>query len=85
MMSQQAAEWHGMDQAALQCQDLPGSSAMETGGFPCPPGRQCGTKEPTVSRSCPSVGDRGQPGLNRAECVCPAGHWGDQRGDTPSL
>lgn len=40
---------------------------------------------PGVSRSCPGVGDRGQPGPNRAGCVCPDGHWGDQHGDTPSL
>lgn len=48
-MSQDAAEWHGMDQAASQCQDLPSSTAVGAGDFPCPPGRECETKDPPKS------------------------------------
>lgn len=38
-----------------------------------------------VSRSCPKCGDRGQPScVIKLVWVCPAEHWGGQRGDAPS-
>lgn len=82
-MSQDAAEWHSMDQAALQCQDLLGSTAVGTGGFPWPAGRECGTKEPPESPGAAQVWGAGDSlALTQlgGSVLLGTGH-----GDTPSL
>lgn len=77
MMSQDAAEWHKLPRTARTC---PASLQWRQVTLLVPLGDQGAH---SVSRSCSNVGDRAQPGLNKAACVCPAGHWGDQHGDTP--
>lgn len=51
--------------------------------FLVPLGDSVGPRTAQSLQELPKCGGQGQPGPNRAGWVCPAGHWGDQRGDTP--
>lgn len=59
-MSQDAAEWHGMDQAASQRQDPPGRTAVGAGGFACPPGGSVGPRTPPESLGAAQVWGTGE-------------------------